>query len=389
MQDMSCACGKEHSLNCKQIVVDKGALSSLFEDVKAYGKRALFITDELGLNEIEGREICGQHINLPSFTITTAFADSLPDKGQDLVVAIGREELISLAKYYAYKFSCELYIYPIGNFADFTFSCFARLYDGIDMGFFVAAEPSKIFVRPPVSQNSLQAYYMSTKFLVMFDNLVEQTIYGNNPCSKMEQYFKSIIKNHLAPCLPEESSSHLIWSLIRLGQGMTYFKETKYFLGAERAVADLLSVIRPNQDYLEMVSVAHKLVINAYCCFFPENPCHGNFNLNKHINALSQLLKVPPSVVISRLSSSRMLSIDENLVKRFISYQPYLKRIFTRLVNRAFTLEAKINLTGDGVKKGKFTLEEIEKCFALSPLTNSRATGMNLILGFGYLDKLL
>ncbi len=387
MQEIDCQCGKKHSLNCDEIVVDKDALSLLLQKVE--NSKALLLTDQFGLDELEGRVIGAKHINLPSFTATVAFAESLPDKGQDVVVAIGQDQLISLAKYYAYKYSCQLYIYPLGNFADFTFSSFARLYDGVEMGFYKAAQPNKIFVCPPTSVNSLQAYYMSTKFLTMFDNLVASMVFGKSECQKAEEFFKTAMKSYLAPCRPEEESSHLVWSLIRLGQGMTYFGQTKFFLGAERPVAELMTTLRPKSDYLEMVSVAHKLVLNAYCCFFPSPPSVGQVNLSKHINSLAELLKVPPSLVIGRLAESSTLLISEQTKRKFLAYQPYLKRIFTRLTSRAFALQAKVSLAVDGLKKNGFTLPEVEKCFALSPLTSGRTTGMNLILGFGYLDKLL
>ena len=388
MEEIDFGCEIKKKLEVDRIVVSNDAIKKLVSRLVEVKQKFVVLTDanreniQSLSNEIKG--INFEIINLVSCSATVGLAESLPDKGGELVVAFGSEELVSVAKYYAYKTEKQIIICPIGNFADFTFSCFARLYDGIDFGFYKTNCPSEIYVDTTLNEfNRLQSYYVSSKFIAVFDNLINETVFSYEISNQMAEFFKNTLSKYL------KNKSDGIWTLIRLGLAMSYFEETKYFFGADRAIVDLMQSIRPDGDYLEFETVALKLIINAYSCFLESPPFEGNFNINKHINLMSKFLKVPPSVIFGKLSNRNLVFMGEDIKARYKNYQPYLKREYSKLLTKIFTLQARIVLPKDILKTAKLNGDQIKNCFALSPLIYNRNSGLHLIAGFGYLDKLI
>ena len=170
---------------------------------------------------------------------------------------------------------------------------------------------------------------------------------------------------------------------------MTFFNQSKFFFGADKGVVDILNALKPSCDYLETETIALKLIINSYDCFLQNNNYKADFNLNKHINQLGCLLKVPSSYIIKNLASSEYLGVKNEVINLFESYQPYLYGCFKNLASQIFKIQAGLVLKENILKKYGFTAKDIEKCFAVSTCLHDRATLLHLIGAFGYLDKLL
>ena len=107
---INCECGKTHKVDTKNIVVGENAISELVERVKESDyKKILIIADddyvfiETIMKELRGvkKEIFKVVVEKNKATIKKA--EEIEDFGQDLVIVIGGEEVISEGKYYCYS----------------------------------------------------------------------------------------------------------------------------------------------------------------------------------------------------------------------------------------------------------------------------------------------
>ena len=141
--DIVCGCGKIHNIKTKNIIVQKNCLNSLIFELSNNKFKNILIfyanmDDSVKCKISEAVENKNKEITfyqLKDKFYTTHIVEKFEDYKQDLVVAFGDETIISVAKYYAYMFRNEVYVYPIGEFLDFTFSKFSRLSDGLFFDF--------------------------------------------------------------------------------------------------------------------------------------------------------------------------------------------------------------------------------------------------------------
>jgi len=391
----TCECGKKHALSFHEVEVSTLALEKLIEQLKSNYREIILLYDGHALEEIETIKsglpnVSLNIIELPSVSATLYLAKKLEKKQGEIVVAVGSEELISVAKFYSCLIGKDLIIYPKHNFADFTFSSFCRLYDGVEFNFYNCQLPRAVYVCPRKVANKYQTYYISSKFLTMLDNIVASSVFSNNYCAKMVDFFCETANNYVSDKKVYSSLDEKnIWTLIRLGEAMTYFGETKYFFGADKAIVDLLQGARFGADYLEMESIALKLVINSYSCFLKSPIKSLESNLSLHAQKATKLFKVPVTEVIKRISSKSVYENPEEIIKRFNNYQPYLISSFEKLMGKVFKIHTMISMNENVLLKSKFNKETISLCFALAPDFAKRESLLSVMSLFGYMDKLL
>ena len=395
-----CECGKVHRVETEDIKVGVFAINNLVDAIKNSKFTNILL---LGLIKheniisflkrsvaLEGKTIT--QVVLKEAKPTISEATNLEDMGQELVVAIGNEELISVAKYYAYSLNCELFIFPIGNFLDFTFSKYSRLYDGVEFSFYEAKEPSRIYVSlEENSYNIFQSYYISSKFISVFENVVREYVYERQVCQRLKDFLKNTLNEYLKvkPNNATDMNYKNIWTLIRLGQAMSFYGETKGFFGGDLAISNFLQAINPLQDFLKLNTISLKLIINSYSCFCSGEAKEDTVNLNRHIMSISKLLKITPTEVIKRLADSILLKPSDKIKKRFNNYFPYLKGVLEKCLKRVFMLQSGLNLTENILKEYGLNKHLSEQAYANCVCMHANPCLLSLIFSYGYLDKLL
>lgn len=395
-----CVCGESHTLSTQKIVVSLNAFSDLINNlVESKYKNILimsslkdpYFVDELKV-QLTKTDKQFSVISMPNCLANNFFAQKIEDKNQDVVVAMGNDQIISLAKYYAYSFECPLILFASGNFCDFTFSKYARLFDGVMFQFYVTNPPEEIYVSLKLNgYNEYQLQYIASKFFAMFDNKIKSVVYKKDDCPKMQEFLKKTLVNHMKNIdLPKEKLNEInIWTLIRLGQAMSYFNSSKNFFGADRAISEMLCGTRIGADYLEMNTISFKLLMNSYDCFLKKRPYNFSVNLNRHIQGVSKFLKISSTTVLQRLVDSELLQIDKKKMKVFESYQPYLYAYFKKLAKHMIKVQTKLYLNENVLKKYNIKANLVEKAFALAVNFSEKHSLLHIIYGYGYLDRLL
>lgn len=395
-----CECGSEHKLsNCK-IAVEANVIDKMVEVIATANIHTITFFYGLDSDQILSKfknseklkNIIFSFFIVPNCVATVQLAKQIEFRQQDLIVAIGNDDIISVAKYYAYCVDCPLYICPIGNFTDFTFSKFSRLYDGMTFNFYESQSPNGIFVDTKVNgYNEYQTYYLSSKFIAVFDNQINDLVYKMQDCQRMNDYLSETMHKYIKLINLHSENKNLlnIWTLIRLGQGMSFFGQTKYFFGGDKAVVELLNAIRPSADFLRLESIALKLILNTYSCFLQQPVQKGEFNINKEIKALSNFLKVSSSQIMKRLASSKLLLTNVELAQIFSGYQPYLYGKFKSLAAQMFKIQTLVALKDNVLQSYQLTGMEVELAFAMSPCLYNKPTLLHILNNFGYMDKLL
>ena len=398
-REIHCECGKRHLLTTKKIIVSKDAFARLFISVlKSEHNNILVITDLQDNENInwfidnikEKKQIKKLFVECCCASIKRA--EQIEDIGQDLIIAIGGEELISVAKYHAYSINTPIFVVAVNNFIDITFSKFSRLYDGVLFNTYIAAEPKEIYV-PLCNSNfiQLQTYYISSKFIAIFDNVVQELVYKKTICDKLKRFLKETMIEYLRekPNGFVEQNYKNIWTLVRLGLAMSFYNQTVGFLGGDYAILSLFQAQRTKCDFLELETMALKLVINSYPCFFNKYVNYNNANINKHIQEISQLLKISKTESINRINGACYMLEDVEFKQRIYGYIPYLKVVLKKCISKIFMIHSSINVMFGFLKKNNINAERVEKTFALASCIYARPTTLHLMASCGFMDKLL
>lgn len=399
-QHIICECGKHHNINTKVIVVKENCFSVLISELKKskFDKILFFylnLEDDVKNILIKELESVGKNFifyKLSKNHTKTSDVESFQDMGQDLVVAIGNETVISIAKYYAYMFANEVYIFPIGEFLDFSFSKFSRLKSGMFYDFYLVSEPSKIFVDISLNKyNELQTIYIMSKFIAYFDLVVREFVFKQSVCNKLKEYISKCLNKYINQKADNQHSINIknIWLLIRLGQAMSYFSETKNFFGGDKAIVDLLQAKHKAIEFLESETIAFKLVFNSYSYFYKTYPTKSVCDINLKIKRLENFLNISTISVFERLVKSELIIGDNVIFANFNNYFHYLKNLFKNCQSKIFFLKNRIQIKYYVVEKYGITPKQIESCFALSSNLYDTPCSMHLMSIFGYLDKLL
>lgn len=391
-----CECGKCHKVQTEVIEVSKNASDKLHNFICSRPfNSVLIMTDSENYDAVKKLSRISEK-NVDRLVIENCkallyVAESISCKEADIVVAVGREELISVAKYYACSMEIPIIIYPLSNFADFTFSRFSRLYDGVEFNFYLANEPLAIFVS--LSENPLNkyhTYYLSSKFIAEFDNEVRTLVFKEHICERFKDFFKATLSNYVdGKKIVSSLNEKNIWTLVRLGMGMSFFGETKRFFGADKAFCDLLQAKSIKADFLELETIALKLVINSYSMFLKNMPSKSDANLNRHINCLSRLLKISSAEVMRRMKDSQSLLLMSETEKDFVNFEPYFARMFNIKMSKIFKLHTSLSLSENILLKNNYTEPIVRECFATCQLFSKSQSLLSLVFGYGYMDKLI
>lgn len=392
-KDEVCACGKIHWLSTKNIFVGKNAIEKLLSFVKECVFEKVFVLNE-EINErewlfslFEKNQIQAEILTIENLKPTEFLAKSIEQKDADVVVAIGREELVSVAKYFAFSLGLDLIVFPKGNFVDWTFSSFSRLFDGVQFCFYGTVSPIGIFVEEESKPNDYQTNYVASKFLSQFDKEFEKLVFRSEHCQLMQNFMKQTLNDYFCKNSNQTLSSKNIWTLIRIGQAMTFFGETKYFFGGEKQICDMLQSLHGG-DFLELESLALKLAMNSYAVFLKKPQNYNVMNLNLQIKETSKLLKIPSTEVIKRLCDNKILMPSKDVCSRFSNFQPYLKNCFETTVSKMFKIQTSFCLSENVVLKNHLNGDKILHAFAVSALFGKVPTLLSLIESYGYMDKL-
>ena len=230
-----CECGKEHFLTTEKIVADKNAFSLMLDFIceKQY-KKILFFDDEKSEKEIEfSNKMKENSIAFKIKTIENCFATEFLAKSievdeAEIVVAFGKEELISVCKYYCALYDKQIIVCPTGNFADFTFSSFSRLYDGVCFCFYKTVSPFAIFVNLEDKANKFQTYYLSSKYIALFDDEFEKLVFKEEPCPRLADFFSKTMKDYFLKNNMSLSEKNA-WTLIRLAGNDIFWRNQIFF----------------------------------------------------------------------------------------------------------------------------------------------------------------
>lgn len=389
-----CECGKEHFLETDKIVVSSDAFSLMLDYVcDKHFKSVLFFDHEKCTNEIlfsnrmKQNNILFKIKTIENCYATEFLAKNLESDDCDVVVAFGSEELISVCKYYCALYEKQIIIYPTGNFADFTFSSFSRLYDGVCFCFYKTVSPFAIFVNIENRANKFQTYYLSSKFIAIFDNEFSKLVFKTETCPRLADFFSQTMKDYLLKNNMSLSEKNA-WALIRLGQAMTFFGETKYFFGGDKLVLDVLQSLSKNGDFLELETIALKLVISSYDCFLKNSQNYNVANLNLHIKRISQLYKIPQTETIKRMGENKILLPEEKTRNSFSNFQPYLRQFFQKNMLKAFKIQTTFSIVENVLKKNNFCGEKVKNAFSISATFSKKPTLLGFIMAYGFMDKL-
>ena len=394
-----CECGKTHQIGTQNIIVGGKAISFFLESMKKNRyKKVLIISDDnypfvgttIKTLKSVGKEVFNIVVEKQKATLKKA--EDIEDYGQDLVVAVGGEEVISESKYYCYSLDCPIIIVALNNFIDFTFSKFSRLYDGVQFEVYETVNPIEVYVpEQTLDFTSLQSYYLASKYIAVFDALMSEMVYKKVGCRRQKDFLKQTLSDYIKykPKEKKDMWERNVWTLIRLGQAMSFYNSTICFCGGDYVVSSLMQAQCAKADFLEMNTISLKLIINAYSCFFEKIVTTSRCNINKQIQEISRLLKISPTETLKRIYGASLISYDKDIEKALGNYAPYLKGVLKKCLSKIFMITSSINYPINVLKKYNFNANRVEKSFALSPCLSKLPTTLHLIASFGYSDKLL
>lgn len=388
---LKCECGLVHRISVEKIEISPCAFSCVadFLKKKNYKKVLLFCESE---NELEN-QICENGIEVKSVVLsnllaTEFYAKNIKEEEGEVVVAFGREELISVAKYYAFMCQKQLVVCANNNFADFTFSSFAWLFDGVQFCFYKTVCPIAIFAETKEKANKFQTYYLSSKFLTMFDNEFAKLAYKEDACPRMQDFLKKTMSFYVSKSNKMQLDERNVWTLVRLGLAMTFFGETKYFFGGDKIVCDMLKNLRIDADFLELETIALKLAINSYACFIKNPQNYHVANLNLQIKHASRLLSVSQTEIIKRLAKNEILMPSEKTRTSFCNFQPYLKNYFDLTMFKIFKIHTTFCFSENVLSKNNLNGEMVQNAFSVCASFSKKPTLLSFIFAYGFMDKL-
>lgn len=388
---LKCECGKKHFSETQKIEVSSCAFSFVADFLKEKNIKKILLfceNDCFFEKQICESGIVVKVVKIPNCIATEYLAKSLKEEDGEIVVAFGKEELVSVAKYYASMWQKQLVVCAIDNFADFTFSSFARLYDGVQFCFYKTVCPLAIFVQTSEKANKFQTFYLSTKFLLLFDNEFSRLVYKENDCERMKDFLKKTMCFYVSKNNKMQLAKRNAWTLVRLGMAMTFYGETRFFFGGDKVVCDMLQSMNIGADFLELETIAFKLAFNCYACFIKNSQTYHVANLNLQIKHASKLLGVPQTEIIKRLGKNEVLMPDEKTRTTFFNFQPYLKNYFDKMVSEIFKIQTTFCICENVLLKNDLCGEKVKNALSVCASFSKRPTLLSFIFAFGFMDKL-
>jgi len=378
--EITCDCGKVHKL--KSLTVEYDSAFQLINYIiqNKYNKIRIFSDhkDSLLLKTIENLLIQDGIYYEESIIKSTRpeiiLCDSIKYVGEDYVIVIGDYKLIDIAKYYCSSLGLGISIVVRENVFDFTFSKFARVYDGITFSFYKTVQPDFIICfldyLGDLDISDLKVY-LNNKRLPYFENTLESRINEGLICKKINVKLLKIIDISTKI----QTIKNLLNTLIYMGRAISFFGETKSFFGAEMEICNLIEVIT-KKDFLSCYNMASYVLKKTYYNALNNNLIILNFNLNHRISKTKKILDLPAIACM-------------RFMKNIINNKELESRI--KIINALKYMLMPILEYEDEYCLSEFieNKNDIFKALYLSPEFTIKYYFLNLIRDIGYLEKLI
>lgn len=308
------------------------------------------------------------------YSVAELFAISkLVYKNEDYVIAYGDAFVYEMAKYYAYSIGVNLSFILTSEFYDFTFSKFARVYDGITFNFYVTTAPECVVYFDNALSNIDILWlkkYLTFKELAYFENILSLRIDEKSICSKINSKLLKIIKNINKIYKPVS----LINACIFLGRAMSFFNQTKSFFSSELELSNMLEILSKS-ELKNCYLVSGKCINLLYLAGLESNLKVLGLNLNKRIDNVKRELSL---TAIKCLAIIKKPKTNDFLLKT------------TRIIKALkYMLMGLLNERASADNVSKISRRELSLALYITPETTSRYTFLNLLRDLGYLENLI
>ena len=259
------------------------------------------------------------------------------------------------------------------EFYDFTFSKFARLYDGITFSFYMVSSPEFVFYMfKNLSLIDLKSCveYLHYKKLALFENQLNETLEVDKICSKVTKNIKKVLNKNLQNI----NNQNILNIFIYLGQAMSFFGSTKGFFSSEIELANILEVLQ-KKDFLSCYIVAGKVVSQLYLLTLNSNIKVHNLNLNNRILNIKEIIKLPLSKCIRLIKKQK----NSTHLLKYIRIVDALKYSLMNILDEEMKGCENICISSENLTKGVYLASEF----------TNRYTFLNLIRDVGLLELLL
>ena len=375
--EVECQCGKTHVLDT--IIRYSCKLSALFEFVHKYNTKSVFVIYQPNYLSMEiihtikilksekikvvAKKYCHKHAEL-------IFSSTCVQKAE-LIIAVGDGNLFEFAKYHSSMIHSKLAFVVKGCFFDYSFSKFARVYDGISFDFYVCRPPDIVIYacRNNVNKNEIKQYLLC-KNLAIFENFKVVCTSQDKCCNEINEnilYLYNKVKNKHATLF------ELFNICLKISTLMNFYGGTQYFYGAEMAMSGFVEMLC-GKSFFDSYINAWRVVNLCYFSALESKLVKHNFNLNDRVQNISRILNVPlhKSYYIIKKATS---DSDNN------KHAGYMRALKYYLENYLVVDELLINKNIMGSK--------ILDALYVTPEFCSSHLFINTIRDFGYLEQLL
>ena len=302
----------------------------------------------------------------------TIKANSIQYEGEEYILSIGNSNLFEMVKYYAYSVNVNFSLILNNEFYDYTFSKFARLYDGLNFNFYSCSAPqSIIFFNEDFK--SVDYYkmilYFKAKNIVLFENLLTEKYETLNVCRKINSKIRKILK--LSDKIIDVKD--ILHCCVFLGRAMSFFNCTKGFFGAEIEIANQLEIIT-KKNFIECFLMGSETLRRIYIAALNKNLSIHYFDINMRIDKIKILLSITATKCLTFIKKPK----DGEVLDKQIKIACALK--FKLL---SFLEDFEITQTMSVSEKA------LSRAIYIAPEMTVRYTFLNLLRDLGYFERLV
>lgn len=293
--EVECSCGETHTLD--SVPKCSKNLSAILSLVRNNGVKSVIVllqpdfltVDILCMIKVfksERIKVVVKKFNHKHAEIM--WVNSLPVNAE-LVVAVGDINIFEVGKYYASLIQAKLAFVVGGDFFDFSFSKFARCYNGLNFEFYVCKSPEIIVFdgKSKASVKKIKQYFLC-KNLAVFENTRVVYTTKNKFCDEINKailFFYNKIKR-------EKLTLFELFSIcLEISLLMNYFNTTKFFYGAEMATSGIVEALSGEcffEAYLDSVGAINL----CYECALSSKLIDHGINLSKRAETVAKVLKI-------------------------------------------------------------------------------------------------
>lgn len=283
----SCACGRRHEFNVKNIWVEAQATKHLNDLLREY-KRPVFLCDtntrKAAQQSMSGYFACHEVLELPANGLhaddehVAAVQDKL-SPGADVLIAVGSGSIHDLARYVAFERHIPFISVPTAASVDgFVSTVAAMTWHGLKKTLPAAAPiyvlaDSDIFTKAPYRLTASGVSDLMGKYTALLDWKVSHLVTGEYFCPKIYSLeFEAVheVEAELdkIKARDRESTEKLMYALLLSGLAMQMIGNSRPASGAEHHVSHLweMEVLNGRLDALhgEKVSIGLILCLERY-----------------------------------------------------------------------------------------------------------------------------